>query len=121
LVGASIGRLSEEDQDRFADGLAEVIRNWPGQSGPYAAELMRTEGLRVEAADLIAAALLEAEPAFGEVEPRLDLLRAVWHLRRQRNSRVWKRLEKRAQELGEGEGEVEQQVAMRLREMMGEG
>jgi hypothetical protein len=77
LVGASIGRLSEEDQDRFADGLAEVIGNWPGQSGPLAAELMRTEGLRVEAADLIAAALLEAEPAFGEVEPRLDLLRAV--------------------------------------------
>jgi hypothetical protein len=121
LVASSIGQLGEEEQDRFAERLAVVIRNWPGQAGGIAAGLMATERLPVGPSDVLAEALIEAEPNLGDVEPRSEALRAVWHLRVRRGSRVWKRLERRASELGEGEGEVERELARRVKEWMEEG
>jgi hypothetical protein len=115
LVCASVGRLSEGDQDRFAAGLAAVVRNWPIQAGePAVAALGRVERLRVEAADVIAEALIEIEPSFGEVESRSALLYVVWRLRVKKGSRVWKRLRDRSAELAEGEGSVEQELASRV-------
>ncbi len=122
LVCASVGRLGREDQDRFADGLASVIRNWPGQAGPpAAAALRRVERLPVEPADVIAAALIEVESNFSDAEPRTEVLEAVWHLRVRKGSRVWKRLARRADELGHGEGDVERQLAGRLMDWLSEG
>jgi KAP-like P-loop domain-containing protein len=121
LVSGCVGRLSEEDQEHYAEQLAARIRGFPGQAGAVAAALMGTEGLPAAQGLVLAEALLEVEPNLADLEPRADLLRAVWHLRVRKESRVWKRLGERAADLEAAEGEVEHELARRMRVWMAEG
>jgi len=120
LVSGCIGRLSEDDQEHYAEQLAARIRGFPGQAGVVAAALMSTEGLRAAQGLVLAEALLDAEPNLPGVGARVELLQAVWHLRVRKESKVWKRLAQRATELETAEGEVEHEVAQRVRGWMAE-
>ena len=80
--------------------------------------LMNTDGLPAAPSAEIAAALLETERGLGELEGRSVLLAAAWHLRVQRNTKVWRWVEGRASELERDDGEIERELARRLREWM---
>lgn len=116
IVARRIGRLPGEDQEYFAEQLAARIGGFPGQSPELAPALMEVEGLPAEWNLMLAEALLVAEPNLPDVESRAELLRAAWHLRKQRNSKVRKLLVARAAELEAGNGNVERELARRLRD-----
>jgi KAP family P-loop domain len=121
LVCRCIGRLPSDDQGYFAEQMAFRIRTYTGRAVELAEALMNTERLPAGPSAEIAAALLEMERSLGEQEGKSVLLAAAWHLRVQRNTKVWKWIEERAAELEREDGEIERELARRLREWIAEG
>jgi KAP family P-loop domain len=115
LVSRCIGHLDQDDQQYFAEQMAFRIRNYPGRAEELAQALMTTERLPATPSAEIAEALLHNEPGAGDLEPRSVLLSAAWHLRVRRGTKVWRWLEDRATVLETQEGEIERQLAHRLR------
>jgi len=116
LVSRTIGELQADDQEYFAEQMAFRIHNYPGRASELAQALMDVDGLPATPSGTIAEALLDAENAAAELEPRSSMLSAAWHLRvRRRGTRIWRRLEDRARELQAAEGEVDRELARRLR------
>lgn len=82
---------------------------------------MNTDGLPAAPSAEIAGALLETEKGLGALEARSVLLATAWHLRVQRNTKVWRWVEGRAFELEREEGEIERELARRVREWIEAG
>jgi hypothetical protein len=121
LICRCIGRLGPDDQEYFAEQMAFRIRTYTGRAVELAEALMNTGGLPATPSAEIAEALLETEKGLGELDGRSVLLAAAWHLHVRRGTKVSRWLEERATELEGQEGDIERELARRLREWIAAG
>ncbi len=121
LVCRYIGRLGPDDQEYFAEQMAFRVRTYTGRAVELAEALMNIKGLPAGPSAEIAEALLETEKGLGELNGRSVLLAAAWHLRIRRGTKVSRWLEERATEFEGQEGDIERELARRLREWIAAG